>query len=155
MARYLLIVLTGLVLVAGCSRVPESESAVDIANVDATPIPVAVDVVRPKFRLDSDEVFAAASIDSYPSSHDAVYAHIDENLDQHIAEIRRWIRQPSVSAQNIGIHEMATLLRDDLTALGFAEAELVEHELGTVLVGRSSEEARKETWNRKENENDL
>ena len=126
MARYLLIALTGLVLIVGCSRAPESESVVDDATADAAAMPVAVDVVRPKFRLDSDQVFAAVSIDSYSSSHDAVYAHIDENLDAHIAEIQRWIRQPSVSAQNIGIQEMATLLRDDLTALGFAEAELVE-----------------------------
>ncbi len=122
MARYLLIALTGLVLIVGCSRAPESESVVDDATADAAATPVAVDVVRPKFRLDSDEVFAAVSIDSYSSSHDAVYAHIDENLDAHIAEIQRWIRQPSVSTQNIGIQEMATLLRDDLTGVGFAEA---------------------------------
>jgi len=126
MARYLLIALTGLVLIAGCSRAPEGESSTAAAPVGAAPVPVAVDVVRPKFRLDSDEVFAAASLDSYPASHDAVYAHIDENLEDHIAEIQRWIRQPSVSAQNIGIRDMATLLRDDLLSLGFAEAELVE-----------------------------
>ena len=126
MFRYLLVTLTGLTLIAGCSRAPDSESATAEAVVDAVAVPVSIDVVRPKFRLDSDEVFASASIDSYPANHDAVYAHIDENLDDHIAEIQRWIRQPSVSAQNIGIQEMAELLRDDLVSLGFAEAELVE-----------------------------
>jgi acetylornithine deacetylase/succinyl-diaminopimelate desuccinylase-like protein len=35
------------------------------------------------------------------------------------------VRQPSISAENRGIREMATLLRDDLRQLGFQEAELV------------------------------
>jgi acetylornithine deacetylase/succinyl-diaminopimelate desuccinylase-like protein len=126
MARYLHIGFAALILITGCSKAPESESTTVEVTLGATSIPVASDVVRPKFRLDSDEVFASASIDSYPTSHDAVYDHIDENLEQHIAEIQRWIRQPSVSAQNIGIQDMAMLLRDDLLSLGFAEAELVE-----------------------------
>ena len=58
MARYLLIALTGLVLLVGCSRAPESESVTDVTSVDASPVAVSLDVARPKFRLDSDETFA-------------------------------------------------------------------------------------------------
>jgi acetylornithine deacetylase/succinyl-diaminopimelate desuccinylase-like protein len=69
--------------------------------------------------------FDAASIAPYRGDHARVYAHIQANLPQHLAELQRWVRQPSISAQNVGVREMAELLRDDLLALGFKEAELV------------------------------
>jgi acetylornithine deacetylase/succinyl-diaminopimelate desuccinylase-like protein len=78
-----------------------------------------------RFAFQTDEAFDAAAIPAYAGDHADIYAHIDTNLDRHIAAIQRWIRQPSVSAQNIGITAMAGMLRDDLRALGFQEAELV------------------------------
>jgi acetylornithine deacetylase/succinyl-diaminopimelate desuccinylase-like protein len=72
--------------------------------------------------------FDAATIAPYTGNHAAVYAHITEHLPQHLAELQRWLRQPSISAQNVGVSEMAELLRQDLLALGFQEAELVPTE---------------------------
>ena len=128
MTGRLFILMMGSFLIAACDKSTDqdlSKSADEVAvTVNAA---VSTDtIVRPKFRLDAKGTFSAESIDSYPDSHESVYQYIDENLDDHIAEIQRWIRQPSVSAQNDGIQEMAELLRDDLTALGFQEAELVE-----------------------------
>jgi len=82
---------------------------------------------RPSERavFETDDAFDAQEIPAYEGAHDGIYAHIDANLDRHVEELQRWIRQPSVSAQNVGIQDMATLLRDDLRALGFQEAELV------------------------------
>jgi hypothetical protein len=88
MVRHLLIMLSGLVLLIGCARAPESQGVDEGVSADAAPA-LESDVVRPKFRLDSNVSFAAASVGTYPTSHDAVYAHIDENLEQHIAEIQR------------------------------------------------------------------
>ena len=76
-------------------------------------------------RFTTDEAFDASTISPYSGSHDAVYAHIDAHRDAHLAELQRWVRQPSVSAQNRGIAEMAKLLADDLTALGFEEVAVV------------------------------
>jgi len=73
----------------------------------------------------TSERFDARGVPAYSGDHPAVYAHIQEHLPEHVAQIQRWLRQPSVSAQNIGVREMAELLRDDLLALGFQEAELV------------------------------
>jgi acetylornithine deacetylase/succinyl-diaminopimelate desuccinylase-like protein len=83
--------------------------------------------IRPseRFTFETEETFDAASIPAYTGEHARVYAHIDANLNAHVAEIQRWMRQPSVSAQNVGIQEMAALLRDDLKGIGFQEAELV------------------------------
>ena len=44
------------------------------------------------------EGFSAADVPPYRGSHDAVYAHIDANVDSHVAELQRWVRQPSISA---------------------------------------------------------
>jgi acetylornithine deacetylase/succinyl-diaminopimelate desuccinylase-like protein len=73
----------------------------------------------------TQERFDAATVPAYTGRHEATYAYIDANLATHLENIRRWVRQPSVSAQNQGIQEMATLVRDDLRKLGFQEAELV------------------------------
>lgn len=69
--------------------------------------------------------FDAGAIPAYAEQHDAVYRHIEAHLDGHIAQLQRWLRQPSISAQNVGIQAMAELLRDDLLALGFQEAALI------------------------------
>ena len=121
MTDKLMVLIVGSILLSGCEKPADQappKSADELAGADNAALSTDA-VVRPKFRLDTDGLFSAESIDSYPASHESIYQHIDENLDDHIAEIQRWIRQPSVSAQNDGIQEMAELLRDDLTALGF------------------------------------
>ena len=76
-------------------------------------------------RFTTEEAFEAATVPAYAGRHDKAYAYIDAHLPQHLENLQRWVRQPSVSAQNRGIAEMAAMLRDDLRALGFQEAELV------------------------------
>jgi acetylornithine deacetylase/succinyl-diaminopimelate desuccinylase-like protein len=114
MTRCIAGLMGALVLVSSCA------GGGPAASDDALPL-------RPSQRaaFDTDEAFDAREIPAYAGSHDAVYAHIDANLDRHTAELQRWVRQRSVSAQNDGIQQMAELLRDDLKALGFQEAELV------------------------------
>jgi acetylornithine deacetylase/succinyl-diaminopimelate desuccinylase-like protein len=80
---------------------------------------------RPDFTITTTARYDASAVPRYGASHPEVYAHIDANLPAHLANLQRWVRQPSISAQNRGIREMATMLRDDLTKLGFREAELV------------------------------
>ena len=80
---------------------------------------------RPGFDLTTTEAYDFGKIGVYAGDHADVYAHIDGNLDAHLANIQRWLRQPSISAQNVGVLDMAEMLRGDLEAMGFAEAELV------------------------------
>ena len=82
-------------------------------------------VPRPVIAFTTDEKFSAASIPAFGGSYPRVYAHIDANRERHVENLRRWVRQRSISAQNDGIAEMATMLRDDLRRMGFKEAELV------------------------------
>ena len=82
-------------------------------------------VSRPTFTISATDKFDASAVPAYRGSHPRVYSFIDANLAQHIENLRRWVRQPSVSAQNLGIQEMAALVRDDLKQIGFQEAEIV------------------------------
>ena len=87
--------------------------------------PPADEVSRPAITFSTDEVFDAGAIPAYAGDHQDVYAHIDANQAGHLAQLQRWLRQPSVSAQNLGIAEMAAMVRDDYRSLGCQEAELV------------------------------
>ncbi len=80
---------------------------------------------RPAIAFTTDERFDPRSVQPYEGRHESAYQYIDDHLPQHIEELQRWVRQPSVSAQNVGIQEMAELLRNDLLAIGFQQAELV------------------------------
>ena len=79
---------------------------------------------RPALKLETSDTFSAAKVPAYRGTHQDIYAFIDRNLDRHLENLQRWVRQPSISAQNVGITEMAEMLRADLLALGFDEAEL-------------------------------
>ncbi|MEM8823372.1 MAG: M20/M25/M40 family metallo-hydrolase [Pseudomonadota bacterium] len=50
----------------------------------------------------------------------AIFAHIDANKETHLTRLMDYLRHPSISAQDIGIREVAALLVDHLTGLGFS-----------------------------------
>ncbi|MGH9457617.1 MAG: M20/M25/M40 family metallo-hydrolase [Thermoanaerobaculia bacterium] len=79
---------------------------------------------RRELRIETTEKFSASEIPAYGGNHREIYGYIDANLDRHLGNLQRWVRQPSVSALDIGIDEMAEMLRRDLLAAGFDEAEL-------------------------------
>ena len=85
----------------------------------------ADDDVYPHYSLSSTEAYDPGLVKTYTGTHERIYDYIDESLEGHFRNLQRWVRQPSISAQNIGITEMAELLRDDLTAIGFSETRLV------------------------------
>ena len=79
----------------------------------------------PQDRITTSARFDASAVRAYRGKHDAVYAWIDRHTADQLAHLQRWVRQPSISAENHGIAEMAALVRDDLRLLGFQEAEVV------------------------------
>ncbi|MBC7895282.1 MAG: M20/M25/M40 family metallo-hydrolase [Cytophagaceae bacterium] len=76
-------------------------------------------------QVTTTERFSASSVPAYQGTHPEAYAWIDQHLPAHLANLQRWVRQRSVSAQNDGIQDMARLVQADLKALGFQEAEIV------------------------------
>jgi len=92
-----------------------------LTSVTLTAQPVRPHVVR----FTTNDAFDAGAIAPYAGRHDEVYRHIDAHLEEHVARLQRWVRQPSVSAQNRGVTEMANMLAADLRTLGFKEVAIV------------------------------
>jgi len=83
------------------------------------------EVVYPHYELSTAATYDLSEIKTYTGEHKVIYSYIDDHLEAHLGNLQRWVRQPSISAQNVGITEMAELLRDDLKAIGFSETRLV------------------------------
>jgi len=56
----------------------------------------------------------------------AIHAYIDQHLDEHIAMIQEYVRQPSVSVTGQGIRECAELVAGYYRDLGCQEVEFIE-----------------------------
>ena len=41
-----------------------------------------------------------------------IFDYVDENADEFISDLQTLVRQPSISAQNIGLRECANLVLD-------------------------------------------
>ncbi|MDQ3549479.1 MAG: M20/M25/M40 family metallo-hydrolase [Chloroflexota bacterium] len=59
-------------------------------------------------------------------SREAIHHHIDDHLDDHIEHIQSWVRQPSVSWDNIGVRECAELVAQSYRDIGCQEVEIIE-----------------------------
>lgn len=82
-------------------------------------------VGRRPVEITTNKAFSMADIPAYKGEHKDIYAYIEKNKAAHIANLQRWVRQPSVSAENNGVKEMAALVAADLRKIGFSEAEVV------------------------------
>jgi acetylornithine deacetylase/succinyl-diaminopimelate desuccinylase-like protein len=59
-------------------------------------------------------------------NRESIHRHIDEHLDDHIEHIRAWVRQPSVSWDNLGVRECAELVAQSYRDLGCQEVEIID-----------------------------
>ncbi|NIN65999.1 MAG: M20/M25/M40 family metallo-hydrolase [Anaerolineae bacterium] len=62
-----------------------------------------------------------------------IYDYVDQYFDEHLAATQRYLRQPSISSQNLGIEECAEMTAGILRELG-SEATLVPLEGGHPVV---------------------
>lgn len=60
------------------------------------------------------------------NTRQAIHRYIEAHRDEHIEKLRAFLRQPGISAENVGIRESAQLLMDFYRDLGCQEVELVE-----------------------------
>ncbi len=64
---------------------------------------------------------------------DRIYEYIDQHFDEHLAATQRYLRQPSISTQNLGIQECAEMTAEMLRDLG-GEASVVPLQGGHPVV---------------------
>lgn len=53
------------------------------------------------------------------SNFDKLDSYIDKNLEKNLEELKRYVAQPSISAQNLGLKECAAMVKEMLEKRGF------------------------------------
>ncbi|HUG16552.1 MAG TPA: M20/M25/M40 family metallo-hydrolase [Thermomicrobiales bacterium] len=59
-------------------------------------------------------------------NRDAIHQHIDGHIHDHIEHVRAWVRQQSVSWDNLGVADCARLVAQSYRDLGCQEVEVIE-----------------------------
>jgi acetylornithine deacetylase/succinyl-diaminopimelate desuccinylase-like protein len=68
------------------------------------------------------------------SSFDKLDLYIEKNLDKSLEELKRYVAQPSISAQNLGLKECAAMVKEMLEKRGFT-AEVMATDGAPVVFG--------------------
>ena len=111
MRRVSLLSLPLLALTVACSQ-PSAPSA----GAAAAAAPAAT---TPKLGIRAvGETEIQPDMSQVPPDVQKVFAHIDENVDQHVANLQEWIQQPSISNSGEGIPESAEMVKGFFDELG-------------------------------------
>ena len=61
-----------------------------------------------------------------PPDLEKVFAHIDENIDEHVDNLQKWIQQPSISNSGEGIPESAEMVKGFFDELGCQQTQVYD-----------------------------
>src|SRR5688500_11182939 len=104
-----------LIAVAGCSQ-PAPSAQQGQATAAAPKLGV-----RP-----AGDTEIQPDISQVPPDLQKVYAHIDENIDQHVNNLQKWIQQPSISNSGEGIPESAEMVKGFFDELGCQQTQVFD-----------------------------
>jgi len=104
-----------LALSAGCSQ-PAPPAAEPAASATATKLGV-----RPQ-----GDTEIQPDMGQVPPELQKVFAHIDENIDAHVENLQKWIRQPSISNSGEGIPESAEMVKGFFDELGCQQTQIFD-----------------------------
>lgn len=65
---------------------------------------------------------------------EAVFAHIDVHADDAVTELQTLLRQPSISAQNVGLEDCAALLKGQMVRAGIEDTQILPTDGGPPVV---------------------
>src|SRR5688572_9383888 len=109
-----LITLCALVAAAGCNQ--------SSAPPPAPAAPAAAKLgIRP-----AGDTEIQPDMSQVPPDLQKVYAHIDENIDAHVENLQKWIRQPSISNSGEGIPESAEMVKGFFDELGCQQTQIFD-----------------------------
>ncbi|MYE44433.1 MAG: hypothetical protein F4X79_10475, partial [Acidobacteria bacterium] len=76
-------------------------------------------------RADGDTEIAP-DLSQVPEELQQIFEHIDDNVDEHTMNLRRWIQQPSISNSGEGIPESAQMVKGFFDQLGCQHSQVYE-----------------------------
>ncbi len=100
----------------GCSRAPSTQTAA--AQAPAQPKLG----IRPNGDTEIQPDLSKISSEDLKK----VYAYIDEHIDDHVENLQKWIRQPSISNSGEGIPESAEMVKGFFEQLGCQESRVYD-----------------------------
>ncbi|MGH9318328.1 MAG: M20/M25/M40 family metallo-hydrolase [Vicinamibacteria bacterium] len=68
----------------------------------------------------------APDVSRLPDELKRIFEHIDQNIDQHVVNLQKWIQQPSISNSGEGIPESAQMVKGFFEQLGCQESRVYE-----------------------------
>ncbi|HMF95053.1 MAG TPA: hypothetical protein VKE96_12195, partial [Vicinamibacterales bacterium] len=114
--RCLIAALTLSVICTGCSRGPSTSAA-------AAPAPAPPKLgIRPAGDTEIQPDISKIQSEDLKK----VFAYIDEHLDDHVVNLQKWIRQPSISNSGEGIPESAEMVKGFFEQLGCQESRVYD-----------------------------
>ncbi len=113
-----LAVCAALVLVAGCSGPQPAKQA-------SAPAPAAAAPQKLGVRVNGDTTIQP-DLSQVPDELKQVYQYIDDHIDDHVLNLRKWIQQPSISNSGEGIPESAQMVKGFFEQLGCQESKVYE-----------------------------
>ncbi len=120
-------VMTSALLLGACSEEPQSSAVQSSASTAMTAPATTVNPDKPLgIRPNGD---TEREIDmSLVHSEDLkqVFSYIDENIDQHVINLQKWIQQPSISNTGEGIQESAFMVKGFFDQLGCQKTDVYD-----------------------------
>ena len=121
-------ILLGLVLnPSACSKQETSSTG------DTTAAPAAAPEKKLGIRPNGDTEIQPNLSQVHNEDLKKVYGYIDEHIDEHVENLQRWIRQPSISNSGEGIPESAEQVKGFFEQLGCQESRV--YDVGTTEWG--------------------
>ncbi len=118
--RCLLSILCVAALCAGCTK------SNDAAAAGSTAAPKAAVASKLGIRPDGDTEIKPDLSKVTNEDLKKVFAYIDEHIDDHVVNLQKWIRQPSISNSGEGIPESAEMVKGFFEQLGCQHSQVYD-----------------------------
>ena len=118
--RCLLSILCVAALGAGCSKSNDASAA------GSTATPKAAVAAKLGIRPDGDTEIKPDLSKVTNEDLKKVFAYIDEHIDDHVVNLQKWIRQPSISNSGEGIPESAEMVKGFFEQLGCQHSQVYD-----------------------------
>jgi acetylornithine deacetylase/succinyl-diaminopimelate desuccinylase-like protein len=115
--RWIVLAACAAAVSAGCSRSSEQKPT--------APAPAASAKARLGIRPAGDETIQP-DLSKVSDELKRVYSYIDDHIDEHVENLQKWVRQPSISNSGEGIPESAEMVKGFFEQLGCQESRVYD-----------------------------
>ena len=102
---------------AGCGKAPEKSAAAAVPVVEAPKLGI-----RPY----GDETVKIDMSKVHSEQLKQIFSYIDENIDDHVINLQKWIQQPSISNTGEGMQESAEMVKGFFDQLGCQKTQVYD-----------------------------